>query len=224
MSNYPEKTYPYCNPKPATRWLHYTIYINITLIILLVLFQFSRILFVNQVTFGTEEARTPIATLLNFLVIHKDYILAIYLVLYFINGVQFLNWMYMSNANIRSFNIEGIRYTPIAASFGIFLPILGLIMPYQAMIEIWVGSLSLTNHPKSSAIGIISVWWISFWFAGISNMISARFLDSYNKEIFGYIFMLIACALFITSALTLIKITRTISNAQPQYHAQQAAA
>ena len=78
MSNYPEKTYPYCNPKPATRWLHYTIYINITLIILLVLFQFSRILFVNQVTFGTEEARTPIATLLNFLAIHKDYILAIY--------------------------------------------------------------------------------------------------------------------------------------------------
>ena len=55
-------------------------------------------------------------------------------------------------------------------------------------------------------------------------MISARFLDSYNKEIFGYIFMLIACALFITSALTLISITHTISDAQAEYHAQQAAA
>ena len=32
------------------------------------------------------------------------------------------------------------------------------------------------------------------------------------------------CIPFIISALTLIKITRTISNAQTQYHAQQAAA
>ena len=36
--------------------------------------------------------------------------------------------------------------------------------------------------------------------------------------------MLIACALFITSALTLISITHTISDAQAEYHAQQAAA
>ena len=74
--------------------------------------------------------------------------------------------------------------------------------------------------------GILLVWWFCFISSSFFDKASDRFIDSENIEdvIIGCMILSAGCIPFIISALTLIKITRTISNAQTQYHAQQAAA
>ena len=232
MSDYPEKTYQYRHLKLLTQWLHSTLYVSVVIIAIIMAYFSFFAYFLKQMTIDPEKTLEKYRTFANFLEAMNNkenlalILLLIALTFLLANIILTFIWLYRANTNIRALGKRHLNFSPRATIIWWFIPFANLIAPYQIMAELWRHSLNMVKNKNYRRTGILLVWWFCFISSSFFDKASDRFIDSENIEdvITGCIIFSVGCIPFIISALTLIKITRTISDAQTQYHTQQAAA
>jgi hypothetical protein len=85
-------------------------------------------------------------------------------------GVVFLMWVYRATANLRAMTAFEMRFTPGWSVGWYFVPILGLVRPYQGMCDIWRAS----HRGSSKGRAIVGVW----WFLALGSVFVMRVLSS----------------------------------------------
>lgn len=79
--------------------------------------------------------------------------------LFLLTAILFLRWVHRANENARRLGAVDMEYTPGWAVGCYFLPVLYLVMPYQAMREIWNASSSPTAWQSLRGHWIVRLWW-----------------------------------------------------------------
>ena len=222
MSHHPEKHYPYRNPKPLTRWLHYTIYGNILLAIIGMTITFITLYCLKQQETHPGTLPQPYSVFSEFMNEQGNcLLLTTSIALTIATAFILFKWLYRSNANLRAFAVKKLQFTPRGTVYWWFIPVANLIAPIPVMEELWRNSLNLVHNPKNQYGEIIIVWWTCFISPKILDLIGRSIANDEHQQITLVLtFGSIAIILYLISALTLIKITRTISDAQAEYHAQ----
>jgi hypothetical protein len=78
--------------------------------------------------------------------------------LFLLTGFLFLKWVYRSNQNARGMGASDMTFTPGWSVGCYFVPFANLVLPYQAMRELWNATLS-TNEWKGRAAPHLVRWW-----------------------------------------------------------------
>ncbi len=79
-------------------------------------------------------------------------------------------WVYRAHANLRLAGLDGLNYRPGWAVGSFFVPIVGLIVPFWAMRELYNRSNGEEAHFAAVGVGDVSSWW-SCYVAG--NLVQA---------------------------------------------------
>lgn len=133
-----------------------------------------------------------------------DIIIFLDFVVFFCSAVGVCLWVYRAHSNLRLVRTPGAETAPGWAVAWYFIPIANVFMPYQAMKELWQGSVSRLIQRSETAPGIIWLWWLT-WLGG--NL--ASYGDSYSSlSVIGYLSLTL-------SAGTLFVIIDRITKAQP---------
>ena len=229
MSDYSEKTYQYRNLKLLVRWLHYSLYLTVVMAILAMAYFSFFAYFLKQLTIEPEKTINQYGAFTGFMeTMSNNESLALVLLLILMipliaNVVLTFIWLYRANANIRTLGKRHLNFSPRATIIWWFIPLANLIAPYQIVAELWRHSLNMVQNKNYRRTGILLIWWLCFISSNFFDRVSDRLMDSEKIDdvITGCIIFSVGCIPFIIAALTLIKITRTISDAQAEYHAQQ---
>jgi hypothetical protein len=91
-------------------------------------------------------------------------------------GTLFLIWFYRAHRNLHSFGVEGLRYSPVWAVGGFFVPILNLVRPYQVMKEVWWGSDPGPDAGIRRGAPLLVWWWASYLLMNFTSMIAVQLM------------------------------------------------
>ena len=81
------------------------------------------------------------------------------LALFLVTAILFLKWVYRANENARRLGAVDMQFTPGWAIGWYFVPVASLVMPYQAMKEIWNASTSPAAWQSLHGHRIVRLWW-----------------------------------------------------------------
>ena len=73
-----------------------------------------------------------------------------------------LSWIRRANCNMRALGAKGLRFSPAGSIGWYFVPLLSLWRPYQAMREIWQGSMNPRDWLAVPVPRMLPFWW-SLW-------------------------------------------------------------
>jgi hypothetical protein len=74
--------------------------------------------------------------------------------------VHLCKWIHRANANVRGFGAQGLNFTPGWAVGWFFVPLANLLLPYQAVVEIWKASRSPAHWQEAPIPNLVGVWWL----------------------------------------------------------------
>lgn len=80
-------------------------------------------------------------------------------------GICVLIWTYRAKANTRTDGARDLLFSPTMAVASYFIPLLNLVMPLQAMREIYKASVDPRDW-EAVAVPALFGWWWAFWIAG----------------------------------------------------------
>jgi len=78
---------------------------------------------------------------------------------FLVTAIVFGRWIFLANKNVRALGAEDLTFTPGWAVGYLFIPILCLWKPYQAMKELWRASQNPHSWKKTPAASILPLWW-----------------------------------------------------------------
>ena len=107
-------------------------------------------------------------------------VLLIYLaftLVFFVSVVIVALWIYRAHANLRDAGMDGLEYTPGWAVGWYFVPLANLIMPFQAMRELWNASRGEEYQFAGVAPYEVKVWWAAWIGGGILSTVGTRILS-----------------------------------------------
>lgn len=81
-------------------------------------------------------------------------------------------WVWRAHANLRDDGLDGLTHSPAWASISLFVPIANLIVPFQAMRELWNRSHGEEAHFAGQSVEPVASWWTCY----ISGMLVHSFL------------------------------------------------
>lgn len=93
-----------------------------------------------------------------------------------VSFLMFLNWVGRVAGNIAPLGTKTVRFTPVKAMLSFFIPLANLVLPYQAMVEIWRYSdpgfvaVPLMNSPHPKETPLLGAWWASVFFVIFSPL------------------------------------------------------
>lgn len=93
-----------------------------------------------------------------------------------VSFLMFLNWVGRVAGNIIPLGTKTARFTPTKAMLSFFIPLANLVLPYQALVEIWRYSdpgfvaVPLMNSPHAKESPILGAWWASVFFVLFSPL------------------------------------------------------
>ena len=73
--------------------------------------------------------------------------------------ILYLFWIYFTQSNSRFLGVKNMLFTPGWAVGFHFIPILNLLRPYEAIVEIWQTNKNPKNWQKVKPPSIIKLWW-----------------------------------------------------------------
>lgn len=138
----------------------------------------------------------------------------LYLVSLFACYVVVAMWIYRTSANAHSFGVE-MSITPGWAIGWFFVPFANLVMPYQAMKEVWEESHQLAGRHDAAESSLVGWWW-GLWIASniASNLTFYFGGDAPDAlELARYI-QLIAAGISVAASVALILMMRRLDVAQ----------
>ena len=148
---------------------------------------------------------------------------AVQIVFFVVSGILILVWINRANKNARALRAPDITITPGWAVGWYFVPLMNLFRPFQAMKEIWYGSLALINDRRRNENGLLNIWW---WTWLLSNMVANAATRQSADTLHSFKMMhgLFTASSLLSMACTvaLLKIITAINQAQTE-SAQQAA-
>ena len=147
-------------------------------------------------------------------------------------AVTFLMWLYRASKNLAPLGTQNQQYSPGWTVAYWFIPIVSLFRPYQAVAEIWSGSLPkpYSGIPAASAelptSPLLMPWWVAWvigvWFGNFATII--WFGDAITVQeliVSDVIAVLSSSVLLISLVLVLILIWQITKNQQKR-HTQRA--
>lgn len=142
---------------------------------------------------------------------------------YILSGALILEWTWRANVNARGLGAAGMRFTPFWSVGWYFVPVANLVLPYDAMAEIWRASAHPQGWPAQREPFVLRVWWVALIFAftlGILAAASFKFARSQGAMIDGTWYMTLSDMAGLLSAGVLLW---TIARVQRMQQAHAAA-
>lgn len=219
------KTYHYQNPATYTRLLRYFTWTCIAytgsmiLCFLFLIFILYTKDYISYETIGRLiiQNQTAMAAI-------GYWITIIFTICHMIVIIFVSLWTYRATANTHALipKLKQPHYaSPGLAVAYYFIPIINIFCPRLTMLDLWEKNLALNNDKREEDSGIVQLWWVGFVvfvilasygkYYGEHNIINESTLKT--RFIIGIAFL----TSYLISALSLIRITRTISQAQQTY-------
>ena len=171
-------------------WLKIYLAISVLGLALIALFQLE-IIPDSEITYLIDSIQTSFITI--------AYIVCI---------VLFSKWIHRSNKNASYFNLYPMRYSAGWSVGYYFIPILNLFRPYQAMKDIWLGSITPGHNAKHTQV---KVWWTLWIFETLTESVSSNFEE---HSIVSICISALTCVLLIFLCISAIKMVTTITSNQ----------
>lgn len=210
-----DKVYQYKSTSGLGNWVVRLMYVQIIVSALAVASSYLYIDLLsdlNSGAFATEQAAEDAAMAGD---LREGILGLLSSILYFINGILILRWIYLSCNNAWAMGAKGLQYTPFRSIIWYFVPFANLWMPYGAVKEIWQAHKSPENWSEQEGTPLLSMWWCFWLLFAITSNVSLRL--SLKAETFeqmttvSYI-LLASEVLFIPLCLIFIFIVRGISD------------
>ncbi len=96
--------------------------------------------------------------------------------------VLLLMWIHRANKNLATLTGASIGFSPAWAVWCFFVPFLNLLMPYQAVREIW----QVSHKGDVTGLRLVMWWWALFLVSRIIDMVAGR-ASVYAQDTGGYI-------------------------------------
>lgn len=107
------------------------------------------------------------------------------LLVFVVGGFVVLRWTYVATANAQAFGAEGMAAGPGMAVASYFIPIVNLVMPFQALRDVWKASVEPRDWEVIATPALLRWWWF-FWLTGnIAGLAASRFEDGERYPEFG---------------------------------------
>lgn len=139
--------------------------------------------------------------------------------------VAFMFWTYRVARNLPALGTPDPDYSPGWAVGFYFIPILNLFRPYQATLEIWIGSSPKPRDWKEQSqvsVPLLSVWWGVWLFSAFIGRVLERMGrgEQSADELLTHNYLVIAVVLLLEIPRDLLSIwvVRAISSAQEERH------
>jgi hypothetical protein len=125
-------------------------------------------------------------------------------------------WIYRAHANLRAADVPGLQFTPGWAVGWYFIPIANLFKPFQAMRELWSGSLAQNDSYGQEADSRLTTWWGAWIIGNIVSNTGTRIglLAGADAWITGKVLDIASSAILIVASWFLLQIVETVSAAQ----------
>jgi len=131
----------------------------------------------------------------------------------------FLKWTVRANKAVRSMGAKGLTHSPGWAVGWYFVPIATLLLPFQAMSDLYKASVNPQNLNSIELPSIFRLWWALWVVSCVSGQIIFRY-NAQHDDIQSIIeiipFSVLADFMEVPLALTVIKIVQMVYNAQQQ--------
>ena len=85
------------------------------------------------------------------------------------SGLALMGWIHRAHANLAAEGLDELGFTPGWAATSLLVPIANLIVPFQAMRELWNRSHGEPAHFARVSVERVSSWW-SCWVAGVLTL------------------------------------------------------
>ncbi|HEY5710666.1 MAG TPA: DUF4328 domain-containing protein [Allosphingosinicella sp.] len=123
-------------------------------------------------------------------------------------------WIYRTNANAHSFGVE-MSITPGWAVGWFFVPLANLVMPFQAMKEVWDESHRLAGRHEEMESSLIGWWW-GLWIASniAANLPFYPGGDTPAAVDLSHSLQLISAGVSVAASVALILLMRRLDDAQ----------
>ena len=82
--------------------------------------------------------------------------------------VVFLVWVHQAASSVRSLGREGLTISPGMCVVWFFIPVLNLVMPYQAVSQIAVAS---DREGRGSTPGFVLAWWLLYIASNVAGVV-----------------------------------------------------
>ena len=138
------------------------------------------------------------------------------------SGLALMVWVHRAHDNLRAETLEGLNFAPGWAATSFVIPVAGLIVPFQAMRELWNRSHGEPEHFARVSVDKVSSWWTCYvagtLILGALTVLTA--LDRLTPFVLmtppgvNGLFLLLALLLLAGSALYLWRIVGAITLAQ----------
>lgn len=86
--------------------------------------------------------------------------------LYLVNGILILIWIYRANRRVSALSNQGLSNSPGWSIGWYFVPIMNLWKPFVAMKEIWLASQSPKGWSMYDSAPALLGWWWALWLIG----------------------------------------------------------
>lgn len=127
--------------------------------------------------------------------------------------VVFGRWLWVTSRNLWDWQVDGLSYSPASGIYWYAVPVAALIMPYNAMRQIWNGSLGATGTYLNESNSTLRLWW-AFWLTGniIANLSVFVFRNDITSPGMALFIALVDIGLYWFAS----RIVSTIGTAQTQ--------
>ncbi len=173
----------------------------------------ARQLFLENVAAGVYRSRSSLietAKLLDALVLIAS---LLYLAVWIVGGILFLRWVYRSNRNAREMGVADMKFTPGWAVGCYFVPFISLVLPCQAMKEIWIASLGRVAG-KARPAYLVGWWWglyLAHSTVGMVAGIQSRAAKAMADFLLSGQILMVSHALSIAGSIVALLLVRQVS-------------
>lgn len=210
----PAGEYPYRHPHPFSRWVKYAAWGYFVAEMLNMLNSVRVWRFATQAEAGLFDDDS-LATQADTIDRITTMAGAVQFVLFVVSGILILIWINRANKNARALRAPGITITPGWAVGWYFVPLMNLFRPFQAMKELWHGSLALANDSRRSEDGLLNIWWWSWLLGNIfANVGAGQSTDAWHSLKMMHGLFAASSLLSMVCTVALLKIITAINRAQ----------
>ncbi|MBB6184098.1 DUF4328 domain-containing protein [Oleiagrimonas soli] len=139
--------------------------------------------------------------------------------LFVLNGILFLVWLYRAAANIRALGARALEYTPGWCVGWFFVPFANLFIPCLVVQEVWMTSHDPSERTASASAIPVVTWWVLRIVTTVMVYIASSMLHSHDPDTArsGIVLTLAHLLLHVVSTVFFIYIVWKTSQLQAGY-------